>query len=109
MTDRIEINKDLIPYSFDILLAGETFNIRVDYNQTADMFTLALRKDDELVCAGEPIIYGKPLWEDVFTNGKYPALNIIPIDESGEMNSVTFDNLNRTVFLLIDDGVDEIA
>ena len=33
--------------------------------------------------------------------GKYPELEIIPIDESGDMNSVTFDNLNRTVYLSV--------
>ena len=101
MRDRIEINKELIPYTFDILLGGEMFNIRVDYNSYADMFTLTIYKDGELICAGEPVIYGVPLWGDVYEAGKYPAVDIIPLDESGEANAVTWDNFNETVFLVI--------
>lgn len=108
MKDRIEINKALIPYSFEILLAGELFTIRVDYNRTAELVTLRLEKDGEVICAGEPIIYGVPLFKDVFIANKYPALIIIPKDEAGEMNAVTLDNLNDTVFLVIDNGSDTI-
>lgn len=102
--DYIPINKDLIPYTFDILLGGEMFNIRVDYNKTADMFTLALSKDGEKVCEGEPIVYGVPLWQDVFITGKYPAVIVVPCDENGDITAVTYDNLNETVFLVIDNG-----
>ena len=110
--DIIEIDTSSIPYDFEIVLADETFKIGVNYNETADLFTLSLAKLDEdtgeftEVCAGEPIIYGKPLWNDVFISGKYPALVIVPYDESGENNAVTFDNLNSTVFLTIDNGND---
>lgn len=112
--DIIEINREIIPYEFDIVLADETFKIGVNYNNTAELFTLDLSKLDEesgeyeTICKGEPVIYGKPLWEDVYINGKYPALVIIPIDESGEYNKVTYDNLNKTVFLCIDNTEDDI-
>lgn len=108
MKDRIEINKDLIPYTFDILLSDEVFTIRVDYNRAADLITLRLEKDGEIICAGEPIIYGVPLWKDVFIANKYPALIVIPKDEAGEMSAVTYDNLNDTVFLLVDNGSEPI-
>lgn len=110
--DIIEIDKTSIPYEFEIELADETFLIGVYYNETADLFTLSLSKLNEEtgefdeVCKGEPIVYGKPLWEDVFNNEKYPALLIVPLDESGESNAVTYDNLNETVFLTIDNGSD---
>lgn len=112
--DIIEINKDLIPYEFDIVLADETFKIGVNFNETAELFTLDLSKLDEEsgeyeeICKGEPIIYGKPLFSDVFINGKYPAIDIVPYDESGENNAVTFDNLNETVFLCIDNTDEDI-
>ena len=64
--DRIEINKNLIPYSFDITLGGEIFEIGVNYNEFADMFTLSLAKDRELICSGEPIVYGVPLFKDIY-------------------------------------------
>lgn len=106
--DIININKSHIPYNFNILLAGEWFNIRVDYNKAADLFTLTLKKDDTLIC-NEPIVYGVPLFKDVFESGKYPALEIIPWDESGKENTVTYENLNNTVFLVINNGGDDIG
>ena len=100
--DIIEINKELIPYAFDIQLAGEIFNIRVDYNETADLFTFSLSKDDKIICAGEPLMYGKALWEDMYQPETYPAIRIIPYDESGENDRLTYKNLGKTVFLVID-------
>lgn len=102
MYDTIPINKELVPYTFSIELAGEMFDIRVDYNSVGDTFVLSLWKDNELVCAGEPIIYGVPLWKDVYKAGKFPAVDIIPIDASGETSKVTYDNLGRTVVLALD-------
>ena len=101
--DYLPINKELIPYTFSILLGEEMFDIRVDYNSLADMFTLSLYKNEELICAGEPVIYGVQLWKDVFVAGKYPNVKITPIDESGETDAVTWDNLNETVFLVVDE------
>lgn len=109
MRERLEINKELIPYTFDILLGGVQFGVRVDYNTKGDMFTLSLYKEDELICAGEPLIYGVPLWKDVYMPDKYPAITIIPIDESGEATAVTYDNLNRTVFLVVDNQEDAVV
>lgn len=103
MRDRIEINKNLVPYTFDILLGGEVFTLRVDYNSLGDMFTISLYKGEELICAGEPVVYGVPLWTDVYINDRYPAVDIVPIDESGDTDTVTYDNMNETVFLTIDD------
>lgn len=112
--DIIEINKDLIPYEFDIVLADETFKIGINFNETAELFTADLSKlneesgEYEKICKGEPIVYGKKLWEDVYITGKYPAIDIVPLDESGENNAVTFDNLNETVFLCIDNTDEDI-
>ena len=100
--DRILITKDLIPYSFNILLADELFNLTISYNENHNFFTVALEKDGEVICNGEPIVYGVPLFRDIYEAGKYPAIDIIPIDESGEQNTVTFENFNEVVFLTID-------
>lgn len=102
--DELVINKDLLPYECSIQLAGEIFGLQFNYNATADLFTVDLYKNGELICAGEPIIYGIPLWRDVYKTDSFPAVDIIPTDLSGESNVVTFDNLSRTVLLLIDNG-----
>lgn len=105
--DTIIINKEIIPYTFDILLADELFNLRVDYNTSADLFTITLSKDGEIVCV-EPLIYGVPLFKDLFQPDKYPSLNITPFDESGQSQKITFDNLSETVLLIVDNGGDEL-
>lgn len=106
MKDRILIEQNLIPYRFSILLGDEPFDLDVNYNKYADMFTVALYKEEELICAGEPLVYGVPLFQDVFMPNKYPAVTIAPLDESGEANRVTKANLGDTVFLCIEDEGD---
>lgn len=107
--DILEIHKGLIPYECSILLAGELFGMQINHNASADLFTVDLYRDGELICAGEPMIYGVPLWKDVYKAGTFPAIDIIPVDPSGESNVVTFDNLNETVLLVIDNGGEEAA
>lgn len=102
--DVLEIHKELLPYECSILLAGELFGLQVNYNASADLFTVDLYRDGELICAGEPIVYGVPLWQDVYRAGVFPAVDIIPIDPSGQSNTVTYDNLSETVLLIIDNG-----
>lgn len=102
--DILEIKKDMIPYECTILLAGEQFGLKINYNASADLFTVDLYKDGELICAGEPIVYGIPLWNDVHKSETFPATDIIPLDSSGETNAVTFDNLGETVLLIVDNG-----
>ena len=101
MYDTIAINKELIPYNFEIVIGGELFEISVDYNESYGFFTVGLSKDGETVCSGEKIVYGKPLFEEIYESGKFPSIEIIPIDLSGEMSDVTFDNLSETVLLII--------
>lgn len=104
--DVLEIKKELLPYECSILLAGEQFGLKFNYNATADLFTVDLYRDGELICAGEPVVYGVPLWRDVYRADTFPAVDIIPIDPSGELSKVTFANLGETVLLIIDNGED---
>ena len=105
--DVLEINKKLVPYECTILLAGEQFALKFNYNASADLFTVDLYREGKLICAGEPVIYGIPLWQDVYKAETFPALNIVPRDPSGESNVVTFDNLGDTVLLIVDEGEGE--
>ena len=102
--DVLQINKDLMPYRCSILLAGELFELQFGYNAKAQLFTVDLYKDGELICAGEPVVYGVPLWRDVYKSDSFPALTITPKDQSGEANAVTFDNFGKTVLLIVSGG-----
>ena len=109
MHDTLHINKKLIPYTFSMLLGGELFDFRVDYNETHGFFTIGFSKDGEIVCSGEKIVYGKKLFEEIYEQGKFPAIDIIPYDQSGEYDAVTYDNLSETVLLCIDNQEESIV
>ena len=109
MKDRIEIEKELVPYNFDILLAGENYNLEFFYNTIGDFDTVTLRKEDDVLVYNEPIIYGVELFKNVYVADKFPRLTIIPLDESGTdlvANGTTFNN---TVFLIIDNDAEEVV
>lgn len=104
MRDRLLVDKYLMPYSFDILLGAEWFNLEFQYNQTADLFTVTLSKNDEVIVYDEPIIYGVSLFDDLYQSGVYPMIDICPIDESGQETVVTWDNFGETVLLCVMQG-----
>lgn len=104
MRDRIIVKKEQIPYGFHIALGKEKFNMRFSYNRQADLFSVSLYRDGKLLCHAEPIIYGVPLFKDVYVSGVFPALDIVPLDESGQEHEVTWKNFGETVFLTIENG-----
>ncbi|MFC2948529.1 phage baseplate plug family protein [Virgibacillus sediminis] len=97
----VPVEKENIPYRFDIALPIEIFTFEVKYNETHDFFTIDLFKGDETLVLGEKIVYGMPLFDDVYDH-RFPAPTIIPWDESGNEQEVTYDNLGETVFLVVD-------
>ena len=107
MRDIIEVEKELLPYNFNIVLAGEEFNLAMDYNKAAELFTCTLSKDGEVVVYNEPLIYGRELFADVYRANYFPALSIVPLDEAGNETAVTYENFGKTVFLTIDDQLEE--
>lgn len=103
MRDYIEINKEMIPYQFNILLADNWFELYVNYNKTADLFTVSLYKNDELICT-EPLVFGMPLFQDVYQPEKFPSIILVP--HGANETDITYDNLGETVFLTVDDEGD---
>ena len=96
----IGIDKNSIPYKFDIRLGGVTYTLRVLYNSLRDFFTVDLYKDNTPIVLGEKLVLNKPL----FISSKYrdtPAVDIIPFDLTGEAERITFSNFNESVYLYI--------
>lgn len=100
--DRILIEKSQIPYRFSISLNANTFLLEVRYNSERDLFTIGLYDSEANLLCIEPIIYGSELFKQHYKAGVYPAMRIVPIDNSGENTAVTWENFNETVFLQID-------
>ncbi|WP_431810803.1 phage baseplate plug family protein [Lysinibacillus capsici] len=103
MNEYIEIDKDEIPYSFEIELAGEVFEIEVNYNQTYDFFTVDLFKDGGVLAIGEKLIINRPLFENR-VNIDLPKVQIIPKDRANSATRITYENMNETVFLYVGDS-----
>ncbi len=102
MRDYIEINKEDIPCSFDIVLETEEFNLLFKHNKNSDLITCTLSKNDTVLVYDEPLIYGVPLFKDVYDSDTFPCVDIVPYDESGEENAVTYENIGTKVKLTID-------
>ena len=103
MRDYIEINKDLVPYQFNILLADQWFELYINYNKSADLFTATVYKEDELICT-EPLILDVPLFCDIYQPIKFPAITITPYGPTERR--ITSNNIGNTVFLTIDNEGD---
>ncbi|KEQ22880.1 phage baseplate plug family protein [Paenibacillus tyrfis] len=96
----IDIEKQLIPYRFEISLSGTVFTFEVHYNSEFDFFTVDLERDGEVLVTGEKLIYGVPLFVDS-ADERFPKVMIIPFDESGNSDRVTWDSMSENVFLFI--------
>lgn len=103
MNEYIDVDKNEIPYAFEVELAGEVFELEVNYNQTYDFFTIDLFKDGGVLVIGEKLVLNRPLFRNS-TNINLPKVQIIPKDRSNLVTRITYENLNETVFLFIGDA-----
>ncbi|MDL2253310.1 hypothetical protein LJC49_04465 [Ruminococcaceae bacterium OttesenSCG-928-I18] len=103
MKDRLEIKKELFPYRVSIPLGMSVFDLEFHYNAKRDYIVVHLYWGNTLVCAGERLVYGRPLFGDCYEVERYPVVKLVPFDESGMTNVVQYDTLGVTVFLTVDD------
>lgn len=95
----IEIDRDAIPYRFDMRLNGVTWTFEVRYNSEYDFFTIDLYRGEESIAVGEKIVYGLPLFEE-----EMKPVRIVPLDLSGNADRVGWNELGETVFLYLEGG-----
>jgi hypothetical protein len=98
----IPIDPTLFPYSFSVKLVDRTYQFTVRHNDEANLFTIDLASaQDEILCNGEPILYGNPLFESV-SDERFPLSVIIPYCLTGDgIDTVTEDNLGVKVQLYL--------
>ncbi len=99
----LPINKEALPYEFNIKLAEETFIFTINYNLEHDFFTVDLAKGDETLALGEKIVYGRPLFS-AYADDRFPKVAIIAYDIAGQesiASTVNWENLMISVFLYI--------
>lgn len=98
MLEYIEIDKDSIPYEFDMAINGKTYTFVINYNAEFDFFTVDLYRNGTSIVSGEKIVYGRTLFHSC-KHLDVPSTLILPYDLAGNETRVTWDNLNETVFL----------
>lgn len=98
----IDINKDLIPYEFEIEL-DNIYNFTIDYNTTYDYFTVDLAIDDSVIITGEKLLYGRPLFGHL-QHLNVPKVELIPIEILDKVERITFENLGNDVFIFLGDS-----
>lgn len=102
----ISINRDEVPYKFEMELAGEVFGFLIEYNYDFDFFTVDLTRAGFGTITGEKIVYGRPLF-GAYAETWLPKVKIVPRDPSGQQTRVGWDQLEETVFLMIEGEADE--
>ncbi len=97
----IPINKEQIPYQFELRLGAELFTFVIRNNDTYDFFTVDLFKNNKVLVYGEKVVYGVSLFSDV-EDLRFPVTLITPKDVSEQESHVTYENLGETVFLVVE-------
>lgn len=105
MRSRIDVDKSKIPYQFQILLGGVRYSMEWQYNRTSGQFTCTLYDaEGNVLVYGEPLVYGNVMFSALCRSTAFPAVDLVPLDESGEETEITWENFGETVFLTLDDA-----
>ncbi|MGG3677484.1 hypothetical protein ABEU95_12405 [Heyndrickxia faecalis] len=105
--DYIDFDKEEVPVVFDIDIGEEEFTMGINYNQTNDFFTVDLwDSEGNVIVLGEKMVLNRPLFEDLIDE-RLPGPTLVPMDEAGREDRITYENFGVTVFLYIDDIQDE--
>lgn len=105
--DYLPIEKDLIPYRFDIAINNETFTFEFHYNSEGDFFTCDLLKGETVLLYGEKISYGVYMFGAQLQDGKiitrdvYSKAILLPLDVSGQSTRVGWDELGESVLVYV--------
>lgn len=103
----IDIDKEQIPYSFNIDLTGKQYTFTVKYNALFDYFTIDVAVNGEDIIYGEKIIFNRYLFDQKLHLGA-PLEMIVPMSFDENVSEITFDNIGESVFLLSLEGDDAI-
>ncbi|WP_125153675.1 phage baseplate plug family protein [Clostridium rectalis] len=101
----IEIDTNLIPYSFEVELSQKIYTISVNYNYIYDFFTIDLMLNGEMLIQGEKMVLNEILFRDAYEdkehnlNYKFPNELLIPIAVNDSITRITFENLGSDIEL----------
>ncbi|WP_353486076.1 phage baseplate plug family protein [Apilactobacillus xinyiensis] len=98
----VPIDVDDLPEQFDYDIDGQTYILRVDYNEQGDFFTVGIATEDEdWIVKNWKMFLNRPLFESV-VDERLPATALVPMDESNQVKRISITNFGDTVFLYED-------
>lgn len=98
----IPFEKTDIPYQFEIDLANKPYIMVINYNKSEAFFSLDIMEQDlEPIVLGERLVLNERLWADI-VDERLPSIDLVPMDESGAVKELTFENFMEKVFLYED-------
>ncbi|MBB1078971.1 hypothetical protein H5S09_04235 [Limosilactobacillus sp. STM2_1] len=104
---KFDIDVSNIPQVFSTSFGNTAVNIGINYNKTGDFYTVDLFDiQNKPIITGEKLIYGKRLWRNS-VDERIPAVDLVPLDESGKSNICNKETFGKTVFLFIDTVVED--
>jgi hypothetical protein len=96
------IDKEAIPYRFEVDLSDEIFTFEVHYNARFDYFTVDIEKGGEVILYGAKLVYGNPLF-NFLSDPRLPKVTITPMDEAKAEKRAGYNQLGETVYLVVED------
>lgn len=108
LRDRWVIDKTQLPSTFTFEDGNRSFYITIYYREITDNFYISLADINGVpLITGEKVVYGQPLFQ--VTDPRLPSTTYIPLDESGESDTVSFSTFGETVFIYADDILDNVG
>lgn len=99
----IQFNKFDLPESFSITLGGRDYHIKISYNKVNDRLYISISdENDEPIVTNEKLVAGERLFASI-VDVNLPSEDLVMIDETGKSTCVNFANVNRDIFITIDD------
>ncbi|EAF3405562.1 hypothetical protein CTN12_12050 [Listeria monocytogenes] len=99
----IPVELDNIPEIFEFDFDSRSYLFGINYAESQDVFSVDLFDiEGNAIVLGEKLVLNERLWADVIDD-RLPAVDIVPLDESGKEVSITKDNFTKTVFLYFDE------
>lgn len=99
----IEIEKEQIPYITEIIINGQIFKLKFDYNMYDEKIYCSLYdQDDNILVEDEPIVMGQMLFARFYIDSagniinNFPKAIIIPnYYDASKKSKMTFENMEE--------------
>lgn len=108
----IELDVDLVPYTFNIELSERIYTLNINYNFIYDYFTMDLLLNEKVLVEGEKLVLNEILFREAYEdkdhnlNEEFPSELLMPVSDNNDTDRITINNLGKEVQLYYFDRSD---